>query len=87
MTPLPDLTWTGAAFPHSATVTFTVEVKDPCIYPTMTAMVAPTIAGNFIQIGDSLKTIATVFFDDTFGTGKPSIDSSCCFCGARTYII
>jgi len=50
-------------------------------------MIAPSISDAYVLIGDSIKTIATVFFDDTIGTGKSSFDSSFCLCGARTYSI
>ena len=80
MNPPPDVTWLGHL---SITKQISFVVTDPCVSPTKTSLIAPTIANNNIQFGvTTFKVIATVFFDDTIGSGKAPN-----FCGTRTYSI
>ena len=72
---------------HSKSIPITLTVVDPCVSTPTQFITAPaTLPDAYIQYGDTFfKTIATVFFDDTVGTGKSAIDGSCCYCGGRSY--
>lgn len=51
MVPPTDSSWTGELFTHKTSLTFTVG-GDPCVTPTLTTLIVPTVGPSWINIGD-----------------------------------